>query len=295
MKKIIAGFLLLCTCHAFAQVQLNDADLKDLIAIGEIRSKDYNTTGKDYESSLKKLRTRNLVHIIDVLVLLKGDDKALLSHGHLTRPDNRELQLWYVLHEIGNNMQEDNANPRSNIDVANETLAAKIDERWLVNNYYNEIDRGIAKLFNDHDLSSINLDMESYKLKNPTEKAIFFLNVTKPFIQRFQVLNHVKNLDRLMEFAGRMPKFNGKGYYAYTDFDFEDFEYPFDGGMASYLKTGLEHYYGWLMCHFMACAERGMSAETREIYYNSILYLPKYFKYSGVETDLNEVYRDAKK
>ncbi len=294
MKNLIAGLLLMFTCHAFAQVELSATDFKNLIAIGEIRSKDYNAVGKDYDSSLKKLRTAKLGHIVEILILMKGDDKSLLTPKHLTRPDNEELQLWYALHEIGNNMQEDNKNPRPNSDVVKETLVAKIDERWLLDNYYNEIDRGIAHLFNEEDLSGINLDIESYKLKNSTEKAIFFLNITKPFIQRFQVLNHVKNLDKLMEFAKRMPTFNGKGYYTYTDFDFEDFEYPYDAEMASYIKTGLEHYYGWLMCHFMALAEKGMSAETREIYYNSILYIPVYFKYSGVETDLTEIYNNAK-
>ncbi|MEL1244456.1 hypothetical protein AAEO56_09305 [Flavobacterium sp. DGU11] len=295
MKKLIAGLLLFGCYTAVAQVKLSDSDFKNLVAISEIRSKDYMANGKDYDKSLKKLRTPKLSHILDVLMLLDGNDKALLNPEHLTRPDNEELQLWYVLNEIGNNLQEDNKNPRPNIDVAKETLAKQIDERWLVDNYYNELDRGLSMLFNEKDLSAINLDIDSYRLKNQTEKVIFFLNITKPFIQRFQVLNHVKNPDKLMEFAARMPQFNGKGYYAFTNFDFEDFEYPYDDGMASYTMTGLQQYYHSLMCHFMATAEKGMSAVTREIYYNSILSVPKYFKYSGVETDLTEIYNDAKK
>ncbi|WP_146185947.1 hypothetical protein [Flavobacterium album] len=294
MKNLIAGLFLLGVFTVNSQVKLTDSDFKNLVAIGEIRSKDYMANGKDFDRSLTKLRTPKLAHIVDVLTLLDGNDTALLSARHLTRPDNEELQLWYVLREIGNNMQKDNKNPRPNTDVAKDILGKPIDERWLVDNYYDELDRGISMMFNEKDFSAINLDIQSYNLKNQTEKAIFFLNIIKPFTQRFILLNNVKNPDKIMEFAARMPQFNGKAYYTFTYFDFEDFEYPFDHGMASYTTTNLKEYYNWLMCHFMATAEKGMSAVTKEIYYNSILYTQKYFKYSGVETDLTEIYNNAK-
>lgn len=295
MKKLIAGLFLFGCYTAVAQVKLSDSDFKNLVAISEISAKDNNASGDDFDKSLNKLRTPKLNHIIDVLVLLDGGDTSLLTAKYLSRPDNDELQLWYVMNEIAHNMQKDNKSPRPNNEVATETLAKKIDERWLVDNYYNGLYGGIAMLFNTKDLSAINFDLESYKLKNAAEKAIFFMNVTRPLLQRFQVLNQMKNPDKLLEFAGKLPKFNEKGYYAFTDFDFEDFDYPYDDGMASYTMTGLQQYYHSLMCHFMATAEKGMSAVTREIYYNSILSVPKYFKYSGVETDLTEIYNDAKK
>ncbi len=295
MKKLIAGLFLFGGCAAFAQVNLSDTDFKNLVAIGEISANDPNASTKDLDKSLKKLRTPKLSHVVDVMLLLDGEDMALLTPKYLERPDNEELQLWYVINEIAHNMQKDNANPKPNNEVAKDILGKKIDERWLVDNYYNELYGGIAMLFNEKDMSKVNFDIDNYDLKDATEKAIFFLNMTRPLLQRFQVLNHMKNPDKLIEFAGKLPKFNGKPYYTFINFDFEDFDYPSAGEMASYTATGLGQYYGSLMCHFMALAEKGMSAETREIYFNSILYIPKYFKYSGVETDLTELYEQGKK
>ncbi|RYF81722.1 MAG: M28 family peptidase, partial [Chitinophagaceae bacterium] len=65
-------------------------------------------------------------------------------------------------------------------------------------------------------------------LKDDAEKGIFFLNITNALITRFRVLNQMKNPDKLLEFAAKMPQFNGKPYYAFTGFAYTDFEYTND-------------------------------------------------------------------
>lgn len=292
MKKLI--LLLALSINCFAQVKLSDKDLDNLLAVSTIYSNDVNGTGKDFKKSLKALKTPKLNHLIETLVLIDGD-KEILSPKTLNRPGNEELQLWYVIKELLHNKQEDNKNPRPDKDVAKETLAKKIDERWLLDNYYFQLSGGMATLFNDKNLSSTNFDLNSYQLKSTTEKAIFFFNIIKPMIQRFQVLAHVKNPEQLIKFAVKLPEFNGKQYYEYTNFDYEDFEWKDYDGSTTYNSAHMLQFYGYLMAHFMALAETNKIEDAKKLYAGSILNKPEYFKFSGEEEALKEIHSKISK
>jgi hypothetical protein len=295
MKTITALFALLLSTASFSQVKLDDRDFKNLIAISEIYSANNNGWGKDFDKSLAALRTDKLAHIIEVLTIIDGKDKDILTPKYLSRPDNDELQMWYVLREIHYNQQEDNKNPRPNAEVALEVLNKKIDERWLVDNYYYRLKNGVAMLFNDYNLSKINLDLTTYGLKNTTEKAIFFFNISEACIQRFQVLSHLKNSSKLLEFAKKMPKFNGKEYYYYIDFDYEDFEWIGYDKTESYNGRQLNALFNYIGAHFMAAADKGNKPLSKGIYSNSIMSKPEYFKFSKSESTLKEIYNNIKK
>jgi len=212
MKQIFTILFLSITLLSFGQEK---TDFDNLVKLGEIYSKNVNATGDEFKKEVDKLRTPELNHIIDALIAVGEGDKKLLTKEFLSKPSDHELKYWYVLREIHYNNQSKNSEPRPNEEIAKETLETEIDSRWLLDNYYYRIRGGIAKMFNDKNLSKYNIDLNNYGLENETEKAILFFAISNSLTQRFRVLQMMKNYDKLLEFADKLPTFNGKPYYVY--------------------------------------------------------------------------------
>ncbi len=292
MRKILGLILILTTFFGVAQADQKNID--NLVKLGEIYSNNINASGEDFKKSVDALRTPKLDHIIDALIAVRQGDKKLLTTEFLHRPGNEELKFWYVLREIHYNTRS--KEPRPNDQVAKEVLEQEIDERWLLDNYYYRIRGGIASLFNTQDLSGQNIDLNGYELKNNTERAILYFAVTDALTQRFRVLQMVKNPDKLLEFASKLPSFNGKPYYEYTSFEFDDFDWIGFEKTESYKERHIGSLYATLTAHYFAAAGKEDSQKTKEIYFKSILFVPNYFKYSGsMENNLKELYEKTKK
>jgi hypothetical protein len=293
MKHIFTILLLTFSMFSFGQ---ENADFENLVKLGELYSKNVNATGDDFKKEVEKLKTPGLNHIVDALIAVGKGDKKLLTKEFLSKPSEQELKYWYVLREIHYNNQSENTEPRPNEEIAKEILEKEIDNRWLLDNYYYRIRGGIAKMFNDKDLSKYNFDLDDYGLESETEKAILYFAISNSLTQRFRVLQMVKNYDKLLEFANKLPTFNGKPYYEYTSFDFEDFDWIGYDKTESYKERHLGSLYLALNGHFSTLAEKEKTDEMRNLYFNSILFIPDYFKYSGaMEKDLQGLYNQSKK
>lgn len=291
MKKLFTTLFLALFFYSSAQVKLNDNDIKSITTLGQIYSGGEKPTSK----SLKPYTGTNLNHIKEVLLLLDGSGKEILTPKYLGRPTNEELQLWYAMDEIRYHKNVDTLNTRTNEQVVREALAKTVDERLLLNNYYRIVEGGIAYLSNNTDMSRIDIDMEKLGFKNDTEKGIFFLNMAHALVTRFRVLNQMKNPDKLLDFAAKLPTFNGNPYYMFTGFGYEDFEYSNDVDKGMYNDVHVSDYYEALMSHFIAAADKGQTALTRQIYFTSILSKPEFFKYSSSKDILRQLYDKSKK
>lgn len=293
MKQIFTILFMSITLLSFGQ---ETTDFDNLVKLGEIYSKNVNASGDGFKKEVDKLRTLGLNHIIDALIAVGKGDKKLLTKEFLSKPSEQELKYWYVLREIHYNNQSENSEPRPNEEIAQETLEKEIDTRWLLDNYYYRIRGGISKMFNDKDLSKYNIDLNNYDLENDTEKAILFFAISNSLTQRFQVLQMMQNYDKLLEFAKKLPTFNGKPYYEYTSFDFEDFEWIGYDKTESYKYRHLGSLFSALKGHYSALDEKAKTDEMRNLYFNSILFIPDYFKYSGgMKNELQELYNQLKK
>jgi hypothetical protein len=293
MNKILTFTLLLFSILVYGQKENQDFD--NLVKLGEVYSKNVNATGEEFRNSVEKLRTTNLDHIIDAMIAVGQGDKKLLTNEFLSRPNELELKYWYVIREIHYNNVSKEKEPRPNDIVAKEVLESTIDERWLLDNYYYRIRGGIAKIFNDADLSEYNFNINDYGLKNQTEKAMLYFALTDAMTQRFKVLQMLKNYDKLLEFAKKLPTINDKPYYEYVDFDFDDFDWAGYDKTESYKERHIGNVFQSVNAYFSAYTEKKETEKMREIYFNSILFIPKYFKYSGaMENDLKEIYNQSK-
>ena len=294
MKKFFTSLFLAITFLTFGQA--NNPDFENLIALSEILSSNTNMVGKDFKKSVEKLRSPNLNHMIDALIAIGNADKSLLTAKFLAKPSELELKYWYVLREIHYNNVSKEATKRNSKEIAKEVLEQNIDSRWLLDNYYYRMHGGIATIYNDLDLSSYNFNLDDLGLKDETEKAIFFLSITNSLTQRFRVLMMMKNYDKLLEYAGKLPSFNGKPYYDYHTFAINDFDWIGYGKSESYLNSKLGNLYETLSGHFTALASKDKNQEMRTLYFDSILSKPQYFKHAGIlENDLQQIYNKSKK
>ncbi|MCX2745449.1 hypothetical protein OO013_16335 [Mangrovivirga sp. M17] len=292
MKQIFS--ILLFTITFISNGQDDNPDFDNLVKLGEIYSGNVMASGDDFKKAVEELRTPGLNHIIDALIAVGEADKKLLTKEFLSKPSEQELKYWYVIREIHYNNQKENSNPRPNAEVAREILEKEIDSRWLLINYYYRIHSGIAKMFNNKNLSKNNFNLEEYGLENDTEKAIFFFSISNSLTERFRVLNMMKNYDKLLQFESKLPSFNGKAYYEYISFDFEDFDYIGYDKTESYKKQHLGKFYLVLNSHLSALAEKDKTDALSHLYFNSILFKPDYFKYSGdLEKDLKKLYNKS--
>ncbi len=295
MKPFLTFLILLTTTLTEAQVTLERTDLTNLIAISERYSHNPNARGDKFAKSIDSLRTPKLNHIADALIAVGKNDKTILETRFLARPNDQELVLWYVIREIHYNRTNEKLTPRPDTVVANEILSKKIDSRWLLDNYYYRIHGGIASLFNDANLSKYNFNIDSLGFKDETEKAIFFLNMMNALVGgRFKVLQMMKNNKKILDFCDKLPKFNGTEYFYYKNFDYNDFDWIGYDKTESYNERHIGGLYSTLIAQFIATAELRDKKDAQEIYFKSILYEPKYFKFTQSKDDLQSLYDKSK-
>jgi hypothetical protein len=291
MKKTLPFIFLLISSSAIAQAKIDTKDLSNLILISKLYSENPNATGDKFSRSIDSLRTPALNHIAEALIAIGKGDKMILEKRFLFRPDNDELMLWYVIREIHYNRVNKTKSPLPDSVVANEVLSQKIDERWLLDNYYYRIHGGIAMLFNEADLKNYNFNTDSLGFKDQTEKAIFFLSMMNALVGgRFKVLQMMKNNEKILEFCQKLPKFNGRDYFYFKNFDYDDFDWPGYEKKESYNERNIGNLYSTLMAQFVATSALKDKKSAQEIYFNSILHEPKYFKFSSLKKDLQSVY-----
>jgi hypothetical protein len=297
MKQFFAFICLyLMVICGYAQPKLTDKDFNNLVALGELYTSNNMAKGDKFAQAADALRTPVLDHMIDALIATGKQDSTILENRFMTRPDNAELKLWYVLREIHYNRIDTSKKRLPNPDVARQVLARDIDERWLLDNYYFSINTGLAMFFNAGDLSHHNFDLDKLGFKNDTEKAIFFYGIMDALANgRFRVLQYLKKPDKLNELNLKMPQFNGKAYFYYTNLNIPDFEYMGYKETESYQKKQIDRFLNTLLIQFMNTASLGDKFHAREIYYNSILYKPEYFKYSALKDNLQMMFDKAKK
>lgn len=295
IKLFFTFILLLPTVLMNSQVKLGLIDFNNLIAISELYSNNTNASGEKFVRSIDSLRTPKLNHIVDALIAVGKGDKAILENRFLARPNDEELVLWYVIREIHYNRVNKKLEPRLDFFVANEILSKKIDSRWLLDNYYYRIHGGIASLFNDANLSKYNFNINSLGFKDEAEKAIFYLNMMDAMVGgRFKVLQMMKNNKKILDFCKKLPKFDGKEYFYYKNFDYDDFDWIGYDKKESYNERHIGGLYSILIAQFSALAELKDMKDAQEIYFNSILHEPKYFKFTESKDDLQFIYDKSK-
>lgn len=296
MKKIsLIGFLFVAI-FGTAQIKLDATELNNLVALGVAFSNDPNMRTEAFVKTMDSVKVKRFEHVIEVMVACGKGKENLLASTILGRPTNEDMLFFYTIQQIHYNRQEDNKNPKPNLEVAKTALASNKEERLLLDTYYYMIHGGLATLFNEADLSNYSIDIESLGFKNATEKSIFFFNIIDALAgKRLMVLMSLKKYDRILYFMNKMPKINGQKYFYYTELDFPDFKTENYEGEKSFSEENFAGYYNTLISHFMALSESKEIKSAQELYFKSILFKEPYFKFSPMKDDLMYLYKESKK
>ena len=288
-----ASIFCLCTIITHS---ITATDIDRLTSIAKVYSQHTsNTNHKEYANALEALRSSEFSQLIDGLLLINNPDNSLLTPKFLTKPDKQTLVYWYVIREVHyhNIKKPDN---RTLLEIAKETIEKEVDSNVLLHNYYYRITRGVAKLFNTSNLSTYDIDLNNYNLNTDAEKAICFFNLMDALATRLVVLNTLQKHKKLIDFAKKLPTFNGAAYYNYTSFDFEDFQWLGYQKKESYKKRQLGKLYQILNAHFLALSARKKTEKMQRLYTASILNKPSYFPYAGkLKNILEQLHKASKK
>lgn len=291
MKKLFILLFVITVSGSRAQVTLKEIDFDNFIEVSEMYARSFRYIDTFYYSRLEQLRTPTLNNLISTVIAISHHDTSLLNPRFLKKPGKKDLFLWYVMREIHNNKELESNLQKPTIEVAKKWMAAKLDPKWLVDNYYKQLGYGIAFLFNTTDLSGYNFIFDSLDIKSKLDKAMFYYNVVNACGQRLLALNSMKKYDKILEYINRMPQFNGKPYYYYTFLNYDDFQYVGYQESESYNNRRIGELYNILMCHYIIVRDYKKDKSWEDVYYNSLLNMPEYFVYANNPAKLNELYK----
>jgi hypothetical protein len=272
--------------YSFGQLSLTNDErevLKDICS-------QYSQPNKEkYLKQLKKQSPTKFHNFIDQLIAIKDDSDEILKTKYLQRPTDEELMYWYVVREFHYNNSEPDSLKKTNDKVLDWLTKEKIDDRWLLDNYYYRLSNRIGMLFNTADLSKHDFRLETLGLKNETERAMFVMFIINTCGQRLSVMKFTGKGDP-ESVIKRLPKINGKEYYYYKDFNYEDFKWIGYKKLESYNQRQLGTFYGVLLNHLDLLLKNGQTEKAKEMFKESILSNPTLFKYSGSQKTLNDIY-----
>jgi hypothetical protein len=135
----------------------------------------------------------------------------------------------------------------------------------------------------------MDFNLDELGFKDNTEKAIFFLFIVNSCGQRLSVMNFTGN-GNPEKVIKKFPKFNGKEYYYYTDFNYDDFEWIGYKKVEFYNERNLNDYYTVLLNHLDILLENKFNDEALNLFSSSILSKPEYYKYSSSKSTLEKLY-----
>lgn len=230
---------------------------------------------------------------IDQAIVSKSNSEETLQTKYLKRPTDDELIFWYVVRELHYNNSEPDSVKRTDDEVIERVLTEKIDDRWLLDNYYYRLSNSVGMLFNTADLSDYNFKLDDLGFRNDTERAIFVFFITNACGQRLSVMRFTGKGDP-WSVLKRFPKINGNDYYYYGGFTYPDFQWIGYKKVESYNTVHLGNFYMLLLTHLNLLLDKGEKKQATELYEESILRNPNLFKYYARERLLWDLYEKWK-
>ena len=148
-------------------------------------------------------------------------------------------------------------------------------------------------------MSKVNFKMGDYQLKDDTERGILVLKCMRLCgVNIWGYINIAKpmNTKKAYEYIKKFPKFNGRPYYEYTDFSFDDFEMVIikDNGKESYKGYYLNKYYETLLYHLVCLRkEEASDKEIEDLLLGSILRKRSLYSYTKYKDTLEELFQEV--
>ena len=249
MRNITTIILLILTISCFSQ-----AKQSDLVLLAEAYHKYHHTNNIDYSifEKIDKISSTELDEEKEFIAELIKPNNDILNTKYLTKPDLSTLENMFIVRALNYNMFKNN--PISNKKVIEKVKADQISYQEMLSAYYNMIFGVLVNKHEDLDLSKVSFDLNNLNLSTKQEKGIFFLTSMESFgtdIWGYMNIPEPNDYKSALEVINRYPKYNGKEYFKFNDFDFDDFQITVNirKPKVSYKDYFLKKYFGTLGYH----------------------------------------------
>jgi hypothetical protein len=296
MKRlgIIIGILIFTSQISFGQIS------DGLIELGKAYRQFMfrNNPPSEFLKGLEKYDSTELAYPAKFIREAIMENSSILSDTYLKRPIDKDLKYLYIIVHINYNLRKDN--PRDNKELINELESKNILTQDLVDNYYSMLITCYGNKVKPFDMSKENFDLNSYGLKDDTEKAIMFLEVMRLCgLQIWGYINVVKppKYELALEYINKYPKFNSLPYYQFLDLNFPDFQINIESQekVQSYKLYYIDNYYETLLNHLTCLNETHQDKEgIYDLVLGSLLKEENFYKYSKNEKRLKKLFTEYK-
>lgn len=291
-KTIFIAILLFTFFEGVYSQQINDK----LISLARI----YNTyrtvenPAKDLVKDIRKDSPAQLQKTAEFIIQSITPKNHLLDIQYLTVPDESTLKYIYIINSVSKNLEDEN--PRDNNDLVNELIYSQISRYLEIDAYYGILFSAIGNKSKPSSHSTFDFNTDVYNLSDSTEKGVFFLRCMDQCCRPIHSLLHdVQPADTKFayRYLKKMPKFDGKPYFCFTDFTFPDFGVVISkqDGLRSFKTYYMTQYYDLLLDHLRCLNKQGGTDKEKEaLLYKSILKDRTLYKYSKKQAVLNNMF-----
>lgn len=283
MKKLLAILLVLSNLIYDGHAQsLSD----EMIKLSKIYRNFHfsNDPPKDAFDQLNAITNAELHHAKEFIGELIRTNNNIATTPYLTRPDSLTLKHLFTIRSINFNLHE--ADPIDNfylIDSLNTYPASTYEQ---LSCYYKMLFTAIGNKNRPLNMSSVNFDLNSYGLKDDTEKGIFFLAGMETFgamIWGYMNIPKPPKYKEALATIQNYPTFNGQPYYQFQDLNFPDFNITTDKRRSkeSFKKYHINKYLNTLLYHTVCLGQKKkLKKEQQDVMLGSIMRNESYYKYS---------------
>lgn len=297
MNKKLTFLLLLVI--SIQSTLANDFDI-GIIELGKIY-RDFVFSNNPTDLTIKQIDEINSPELLSTKNFVKEcirSNNSLTSEKFLKIPDEQTLLNLYLIMKVNANVRE--KEPKDNTELLKEWRDKNVQRYELVENYYSMVFTGIGNKNQPFDLSGVNFIIDNYKLKDDTEKGIFFLTAMDLcYLQIWGYMNVVKppNYKKALASIEKYPQFNGQEHFKYKYFGFPDFEMQIekDKGKESYKNYFINRFYNTLIYNHQCLNQnRKTRKDAENLALSSILKEENYYEYSKNQEYLKGLFRTMK-
>lgn len=275
MKKKILILFILCSISIFGQ---KPNTINQIVELSKIYNNYHNILSLENDSVFQKYNDVKFSKILTFLKESLKDNNKIADNRFLTKPDSTTLKLFHtmILVNYGSNTSDDKI-------IANRYLNSEISQYEQLQVYYRSLFTSIINKNKGFDYSNKNWNLEALGLIDRKEKAVFYLVfIDKLGSQIIHYLNAHKgpNWIGINKYVSLLPKIDGKNYYEYQNFLFDDFKISIYKKTREFKKYYLSKLYDILVGHALMLEENKAEVKNIQSYFsNSLLSKKEYYKY----------------
>ncbi|HTE31182.1 MAG TPA: hypothetical protein VK666_12460 [Chryseolinea sp.] len=232
-----------------------------------------------------------------ILEAVKPNNK-ITSALYLNRPDSITIKNLFIIRSINWNLHE--ADPIDNLALIDSLNLLPPSSYEQLSSYYEMIFVSVSNKNKPFNMSKVNFNIDSYGLKDDTEKGIFFLEAMQcfgTFIWGYMNIPTPPKYDKALDVIENYPTFNSQPYYQFQDLNFKDFILTTDKRKPkeSFKKYYINKYMETILYHATCLSQsKRTKAKAQEVLIQSILRNESYYKYSEHPEAFEQIFQRIK-